>query len=97
MELVIPPDLPEDVLEAVQRAAVESFRVTECEGMARVDCFVVAGNRVVVNELNTIPGFTSTSVYAKLFAASGIPYEELLRRLIELAVERHERRSKLVF
>ncbi|HEY8777527.1 MAG TPA: D-alanine--D-alanine ligase family protein [Gaiellaceae bacterium] len=97
MELVIPPDLPEEVLEQVQRAAVESFRVTECEGMARVDCFVVGGSRVVVNELNTIPGFTSTSVYAKLFAASGIPYETLLRRLIELAVERHERRSKLVY
>jgi D-alanine-D-alanine ligase len=97
MELVIPPDLPEEVLEDVQRVAVESFRVTECEGMARVDCFVVDGNRVVVNELNTIPGFTSTSVYAKLFDASGIPYETLLRRLIELAVERHERRSKLVY
>jgi D-alanine-D-alanine ligase len=97
MELVIPPDLPEEVLEQVQRAAVESFRVTECEGMARVDCFVVGGSRVVVNELNTIPGFTSTSVYAKLFAASGIPYETLLRRLIELALERHERRSKLVY
>ena len=97
MELVIPPHLHDDVLEEVQRAAVESFRVTECEGMARVDCFVVDGNRVVVNELNTIPGFTSTSVYAKLFAASGIPYETLLRRLIELAVERHERRSKLVY
>ena len=97
MELVIPPDLPEDVLEAVQRAAVESFRVTECEGMARVDCFVVDGNRVVVNELNTIPGFTSTSVYAKLFDASGISYESLLRRLIEFALERHERRSKLEY
>jgi len=97
MQLVIPPDLPEEVLEEVQRAAVESFRVTECEGMARVDCFVVDGNRVVVNELNTIPGFTSTSVYAKLFDASGIPYETLLRRLIELAVERHERRSKLEY
>jgi D-alanine-D-alanine ligase len=97
MQLVIPPDLPEEVLEAVQRAAVESFRVTECEGMARVDCFVIDGNRVVVNELNTIPGFTSTSVYAKLFDASGIPYETLLRRLIELAVERHERRSKLIY
>jgi D-alanine-D-alanine ligase len=97
MELVIPPDLPADVLAAVQRAAVESFRVTECEGMARVDCFVVEGDRVVVNELNTIPGFTATSVYAKLFDASGIPYEELLRRLIELALERHERRSKLVY
>ncbi len=97
MDLLIPPQLPEHVLEDVQRAAVESFRVTECEGMARVDCFVVGGDRVVVNELNTIPGFTSTSVYAKLFAASGIPYDELLQRLIELAVERHERRSKLEF
>src|SRR3989441_10172816 len=97
MKLVIPPELPESVLEEVQRAAVEAFRVTECEGMARVDCFVVDGSHVVVNELNTIPGFTSTSVYAKLFDASGIPYEALLRRLIELAVERHERRLKLVF
>jgi D-alanine-D-alanine ligase len=95
MKLVIPPELPEDVIEQVQRVAVESFRVTECEGMARVDCFVVGGNQVVVNELNTIPGFTSTSVYAKLFEASGIEYEELLQRLIELAVERHERRSQL--
>ncbi|MDX6412856.1 MAG: D-alanine-D-alanine ligase [Gaiellaceae bacterium] len=97
MDLLIPPRLPEQVLEDVQRTAVESFRVTECEGMARVDCFVVDGERVVVNELNTIPGFTSTSVYAKLFAASGIPYDELLQRLIELALERHERRSKLEF
>jgi D-alanine-D-alanine ligase len=97
MQLVIPPDLPEEVLEDVQRTAIESFRVTECEGMARVDCFVVDSNRVVVNELNTIPGFTSTSVYAKLFDASGIPYETLLRRLIELALERHERRSKLQY
>jgi D-alanine-D-alanine ligase len=97
MELMIPPELPDDVIEQAQRVAVEAFRVTECEGMARVDCFVVDGDRVVVNELNTIPGFTSTSVYAKLFAASGLPYEELLRRLIELAVERHERRSHLQY
>jgi D-alanine-D-alanine ligase len=95
MELVIPPPLPESVIERVQQVAVESFRVTECEGMARVDCFVVDGDRVVVNELNTIPGFTATSVYAKLFEASGVPYEELLQRLIELALERHERRAKL--
>jgi D-alanine-D-alanine ligase len=96
MDLVIPPDLPEETLAEVQRTAVETFVVTECEGMARVDCFVVDG-RVVVNELNTIPGFTATSVYAKLFEASGIPYEELLRRLIELARERHERRSRLQY
>jgi D-alanine-D-alanine ligase len=97
MKLVIPPELPEGVIEQVQRVAVEAFRVTECEGMARVDCFVVDGDRVVVNELNTIPGFTSTSVYAKLFEASGIAYEELLSRLIDLAVERHDRRSQLEY
>jgi D-alanine-D-alanine ligase len=97
MDLVVPPDLPDEVLERVQRTAIESFRVTECEGMARVDCFVVDGDRVVVNELNTIPGFTATSVYAKLFDASGVPYPELLQRLIALALERHERRSKLVY
>jgi D-alanine-D-alanine ligase len=97
MELVIPPPLPERVIERAQQVAVESFRVTECEGMARVDCFVVEGDRVVVNELNTIPGFTATSVYAKLFEASGVPYEELLQRLIELALERHERRAKLQY
>jgi D-alanine-D-alanine ligase len=97
MELVIPPGLPEEVIEQVQRVAVEAFRVTECEGMARADCFVVDGDRVVVNELNTIPGFTATSVYAKLFEASGVPYAELLERLIELALERHERRSRLAY
>jgi D-alanine-D-alanine ligase len=97
MDLVVPPELPDSVVEDVQRVAVEAFRVTECEGMARADCFVVDGDRVVVNELNTIPGFTATSVYAKLFEASGVPYEELLRRLIDLAVERHERRAKLQY
>jgi D-alanine-D-alanine ligase len=97
MDLVIPPDLADEVVEQVQRTAVESFRVTECEGMARVDCFVVEGDRVIVNELNTIPGFTATSVYAKLFEASGIPYGELLQRLIALALERHERKAKLAY
>ena len=97
MRLVIPPDLPEEVIEQAQRTAVEAFRVTDCEGMARVDCFVLDGHRVVVGELNTIPGFTATSVYAKLFDASGIPYGELLRRLIALAIERHERRAALAY
>jgi len=97
MELVIPARLPAATLERVQRVAVESFVATDCEGMARVDFFVLPGGEVVVNELNTIPGFTATSVYAKLFAASGIPYEALLDRLIALALERHERRRKLAF
>jgi len=97
MDLIVPPDLPADVIERVQTTAVEAFRVTECEGMARADCFVVDGDRVVVNELNTIPGFTATSVYAKLFEASGVPYAELLRRLIDLALERQQRRAKLQY
>ncbi len=97
MELVVPPRLPDATIERVQQLAVESFVATECEGMARVDCFVRPDGEVVVNELNTIPGFTSTSVYAKLFEASGIPYAELLDRLIGLALERHERRRDLEY
>jgi D-alanine-D-alanine ligase len=97
MELIVPPRLPQEQVERVQRLAVESFVVSECEGMARVDFFVREDGEVLVNELNTIPGFTATSVYAKLFEASGIPYPELLDRLVELALERHERRSKLQF
>jgi D-alanine-D-alanine ligase len=81
----------------VQEVSVDAFVATECEGMARVDCFVTGEGEVLVNELNTIPGFTPTSVYAKLFEASGVPYGELLDRLIELALERHERRSKLEY
>jgi D-alanine-D-alanine ligase len=97
MDLVIPPRVPEKSIEHVQELSVQAFRVTECEGMARVDCFVREDGQVLINELNTIPGFTATSVYAKLFEASGIPYEELLERLVQLALERHERRAKLKF
>jgi len=97
MELVVPPELPQETIELVQRRAVDAFVASECEGMARVDFFVRDDGEVVVNELNTIPGFTATSVYAKLFEASGIGYAELLDRLIELALERHERRSSLEF
>jgi D-alanine-D-alanine ligase len=98
MELVIPPELPQQTIELVQRRAVEAFVASECEGMARVDFFVREGdNEVIVNELNTIPGFTATSVYAKLFQASGIAYPDLLDRLIELALERAERRAQLEY
>ena len=81
MDLIVPARLPAETLERVQQLAVESFVATDCEGMARVDFFVRPDGEVVVNELNTIPGFTATSVYAKLFAESGIPYAELLDRL----------------
>jgi D-alanine-D-alanine ligase len=97
MELVVPPPLPEETIRLVQERSVAAYVATDCEGMARADCFVLPDGEVLINELNTIPGFTATSVYAKLFEASGVPYEELLARLIDLALERHERRSKLRF
>ena len=87
MELVVPART--EHLEEVRRLAVEVFRIVGCSGMARVDFFVTADG-VLVNELNSIPGFTATSVYAKLWDASGIPYPELLDRLLRLALERHE-------
>jgi D-alanine-D-alanine ligase len=97
MDLVIPPRLPEETIGRVRELAVQAFVAGECEGMARVDFFVRPGGEVLVNELNTIPGFTATSVYAKLFEASGVPYPELVDRLVQLALDRHERRSRLRF
>ena len=98
MELVIPPELPRETIELLQRRAVDSFVACECEGLARVDFFVRAlDGEVVLNELNTMPGFTATSVWAKLFEETGIGYAEALDRLIGLALERYERRSSLAF
>ncbi len=95
MELVIPARVPAESAARVQELAVAAFLASDCEGMARVDFFVRPDGEVVVNELNTIPGFTATSVYAKLFEASGIPYPELLDRLVALALERRDRRAAL--
>ncbi|HEX4680747.1 MAG TPA: D-alanine--D-alanine ligase family protein [Gaiellaceae bacterium] len=97
MDLVVPARISEAQLERAQELAVRAFVATDCEGMARADLFVRADGEVLVNELNTIPGFTSTSVYARLFEASGIGYAELLQRLADLAVERFERRRQLRF
>jgi D-alanine-D-alanine ligase len=96
-DIVIPAPIGDDAAARVQTLAVESFVATECEGMARIDFFLRDDGEVVVNEINTIPGFTETSVYAKLFEASGLPYGELLDRLIALALERHRRRSQLLY
>ena len=88
MRLVVPARVPAGVRERVRELAVSTFVKSACRGLARVDFFVV-GDEVLVNELNTMPGFTTTSVYASLFAASGIPYAELLARLVALALEWH--------
>ncbi len=88
MELVVPARVPADVRERVRELAVSTYRAVGCYGLARVD-FFVEGERVLVNELNTMPGFTTTSVFASLFEADGISYPELLDRLLALALERH--------
>jgi D-alanine-D-alanine ligase len=89
MELVVPARLPGRVRRRVRDLALEAFRRSGCAGLARVD-FFVDGEDVLLNELNTMPGFTETSVFGKLFAASGVPYGELLERLVGYALERHE-------
>jgi D-alanine-D-alanine ligase len=88
MELVVPARLPEPVLEQVRALAVDTFVRVGCAGLARVD-FFVEGDRVLVNELNTMPGFTATSAYPKLWEASGVPPAELCDRLVALALERY--------
>jgi D-alanine-D-alanine ligase len=88
MRLLVPPRIPPHVSQQVRELAVATFVKTGCAGLARVDFFVV-GEQVLVNELNTMPGFTETSVFGSLFAASGVPYPDLLDRLVELALERH--------
>jgi D-alanine-D-alanine ligase len=92
--LQIPADLKPDVAQRIQRMAVSAFQAIDCAGMARVDFFVqgdgLAPGAVWLNEINTIPGFTSISMYPKLWEASGLPYPELIERLLDLAVERFE-------
>ena len=98
-ELVVPPPgLTDAQIARAQELAVDAFVATSCEGMARADFFVREHDgEILMNELNTIPGFTATSFYSRLFAATGIDYETLLDRLIELALERHERRRGLEY
>jgi D-alanine-D-alanine ligase len=97
MDLIVPARLTDEQIERAQELAVRAFVATDCEGMARADLFVREDGEVLVNELNTIPGFTSTSVYARLFEASGVPYDDLLQKLADLAVERFDRRRQLRF
>lgn len=93
--LAIPAKLPDKTVKVVQNLAVKAFRILACEGLARVDFFLKDNGDVLVNEINTIPGFTSISMYPKLWEASGISYTELIDRLIQLALERFEREQKL--
>ncbi len=93
--LEIPAKLPEETIKRVQDLAARAFKALECEGMARVDFFLKENGDLFVNEINTIPGFTSISMYPKLWEASGVSYSELVDRLIMLAIERFKKESRL--
>jgi D-alanine-D-alanine ligase len=93
-ELIIPAVLPPVTLEEIQRLAVAAFRAIDCAGMARVDFFITRDGALILNEVNTIPGFTPISMYPKLWEASSVSYPELIDRLIELALERHAAEGK---
>lgn len=98
-KLLIPAPLTPEQSDQVRDAACRAFLAVDCAGLARVDCFLERGSgKIWLNEINTLPGFTSISMYPKLWEATGIPYPELLDRLIALALERHEekRRTKYV-
>ncbi len=88
VDLSCPADVPEEISKEVQRLAAEAFEALGCEGLARVDCFYTDDGRVIVNEINTMPGFTPTSMYPRMWAASGLDYPDLIDELLSLALER---------
>jgi D-alanine-D-alanine ligase len=88
VELSCPASLPQDVADEIRRIAVQAFEAAGCEGLARVDCFYTADGEVIVNEINTMPGFTPLSMFPRLWAASGLDYPKLIDELIQLALAR---------
>lgn len=93
--LKIPAELETEVVQKIQELAVKAFKVLECEGLARVDFFLTQAGEIYVNEINTLPGFTKISMYPKLWEVSGLSYTELIDRLIQLAIERHDEERQL--
>jgi D-alanine-D-alanine ligase len=94
-QVKVPADLPPEIAERVRELALRAFQVICCEGMARVDFFLTKKNKILLNEINTIPGFTNISMYPRLWRESGLSYGELIHRLIQLALERHGRETRL--
>ncbi|NVJ11505.1 ATP-grasp domain-containing protein, partial [Myxococcus sp. AM001] len=89
-QVVVPAAIAPEINDKIRAIAVQAYQTLGCSGMARVDVFLTADNEVVINEINTLPGFTNISMYPKLWAASGVSYSQLITRLIELALERHQ-------
>jgi D-alanine-D-alanine ligase len=97
MELRVPAPIPGELATSLRELAIEAFELGGCSGLARCDFFLEADGRLLVNEVNTMPGFTETSVYAKLWEATGLPYPDLCDRLVELAIERHAKARSYEF
>lgn len=95
-KMKIPAEIPDEVSDKLQETAIKAFNVTCCVGMARVDFFLKENNEFVVNEINTLPGFTEISMYPKLWEQTGISYPDLISKLIELSIERHKRNNELI-
>ncbi|MFC0267515.1 D-alanine--D-alanine ligase [Kushneria aurantia] len=93
--VAVPAAIDDATSEEIRRVALAAFRALECAGLARVDVFLTADGRVIINEINTLPGFTRISMYPKLWQASGLGYSALVTRLIELALERHQQDQRL--
>lgn len=93
--VVVPADIDPAINDKIRAIAIQAYQTLGCSGMARVDVFLTPENEVVINEINTLPGFTNISMYPKLWQASGLGYSELITRLIELALERHAADSAL--
>ncbi len=93
--LEIPAKINSETVRTIQKTAIDAFKALNCEGFARVDVFLTENESVIINEINTIPGFTKISMYPKLWEVSGISYSKLIDKLIELAIERHQRDSFL--
>jgi D-alanine-D-alanine ligase len=94
-DLQIPAVIGEDIAEQVRELSVKAFKVLECSGLARVDFFLTDGDTLVINEINTLPGFTKISMYPQLWAERGLDYPDLIDRLLQLAIERHSRTRRL--
>ena len=97
MELVVPAAIPAEQQKGLGELAIAAFRLGGCSGLARCDFFVEPDGAILVNEVNTMPGFTETSVYAKLWEADGLAYPDLCERLVELALERHAKARSYEF
>ena len=94
--MAIPANIDTDTSDALRNLAVKAFQTIGCEGLARVDFFLTSAGKMVLNEINTLPGFTSISMYPKLWEATGLPYTQLIDEIISLGLERYKRDVSLV-